>query len=108
MPMLQKSTHTTMSPRITHVTAGSEYPPQLGRIASPNIALTTRHAQARSETTRGVCQTQSQCYSAHMIEGVVVSPRRVIADDRGKVMHHLKATDPEFVKFGEIYFSTIF
>lgn len=43
-----------------------------------------------------------------MIEGVVVSPRRVIADDRGKVMHHLKATDPEFVKFGEIYFSTIF
>ncbi len=43
-----------------------------------------------------------------MIQGIVVSPRRVIADDRGKVLHHLKATDPEFEKFGEIYFSTIY
>jgi dTDP-4-dehydrorhamnose 3,5-epimerase len=43
-----------------------------------------------------------------MIEGIVVSPRRVIPDDRGKVMHHLKATDPEFERFGEIYFSTIY
>ncbi len=42
-----------------------------------------------------------------MIEGVAVSPRRIIPDDRGKVMHHLKATDPEFEAFGEIYFSTV-
>jgi dTDP-4-dehydrorhamnose 3,5-epimerase len=43
-----------------------------------------------------------------MIDGVVVSPRRIIPDDRGKVMHHLKATDPEFEKFGEIYFSMVY
>lgn len=43
-----------------------------------------------------------------MIDGVIVSPRRIIPDDRGKVMHAMKATDPEFVKFGEAYFSTIF
>jgi dTDP-4-dehydrorhamnose 3,5-epimerase len=43
-----------------------------------------------------------------MIEGVIVSPRRVIPDDRGKVMHVMKATDPEFKTFGETYFSTIY
>lgn len=43
-----------------------------------------------------------------MIEGVVISPRKIIPDERGRVMHMLKATDPEFEKFGEIYFSFIF
>jgi dTDP-4-dehydrorhamnose 3,5-epimerase len=43
-----------------------------------------------------------------MIEGVVISPRRIIPDDRGKVMHVLKATDPEFEKFGEVYFSMVY
>ena len=43
-----------------------------------------------------------------MIEGVTISPRRVIPDDRGKVMHHMKATDPEFVAFGESYFSVVY
>jgi dTDP-4-dehydrorhamnose 3,5-epimerase len=43
-----------------------------------------------------------------MIEGVVISPRKIIPDERGRVMHMLKATDPEFEKFGEIYFSFVF
>lgn len=43
-----------------------------------------------------------------MIDGVVISPRKIIPDERGRVMHMLKATDPEFEKFGEIYFSFIF
>jgi len=42
------------------------------------------------------------------IEGVVVSPRKIIPDDRGRVVHMLKATDPEFEKFGEIYFSFVY
>jgi dTDP-4-dehydrorhamnose 3,5-epimerase len=42
-----------------------------------------------------------------MIEGVVISPRKIIPDERGRVMHHLKATDPEFERFGEIYFSMV-
>lgn len=42
-----------------------------------------------------------------MIEGVVVSPRRVIADDRGAIMHMLRVDDPEFTAFGEVYFSVV-
>lgn len=40
-----------------------------------------------------------------MIDGVVVVPLRQIVDERGKVMHMMKATDPHFRGFGEIYFS---
>jgi dTDP-4-dehydrorhamnose 3,5-epimerase len=43
-----------------------------------------------------------------MIEGVVVSPRRQIVDERGKVMHMLRCDDPEFEQFGEVYFSVVF
>ena len=42
-----------------------------------------------------------------MIEGVVVTPLRQIADERGKVMHMLRADSPLFKSFGEIYFSTV-
>ena len=40
-----------------------------------------------------------------MIEGVKVVALRQIVDERGKIMHMLKATDSHFVRFGEIYFS---
>ncbi len=40
-----------------------------------------------------------------MIDGVKVIPLRQIVDERGKIMHMLKATDPHFIEFGEIYFS---
>ena len=43
-----------------------------------------------------------------MIEGVVVQPLRRIADERGSVMHMLRASDPWFAGFGEIYFSTVY
>ena len=43
-----------------------------------------------------------------MIDGVKVKPLRQICDERGKVMHMLRADDPDFVAFGEIYFSTVF
>lgn len=39
------------------------------------------------------------------IDGVKVVRKRCIADERGKIMHMLKATDEEFIQFGEIYFS---
>ncbi|KAB8028044.1 dTDP-4-dehydrorhamnose 3,5-epimerase family protein [Fluviispira multicolorata] len=42
-----------------------------------------------------------------MIEGVLKIPLRQIKDDRGKVMHMLRATDDHFQKFGEVYFSWI-
>ena len=40
-----------------------------------------------------------------MIDGVKIVPLRQIVDERGKIMHMLKATDEHFVGFGEIYFS---
>lgn len=43
-----------------------------------------------------------------MIQGVVVKPLRRIPDERGFVMHMLRADDPDFERFGEIYFSTIY
>jgi dTDP-4-dehydrorhamnose 3,5-epimerase len=43
-----------------------------------------------------------------VIDGVQVVALRRIPDERGTVMHMLRATDPHFVQFGEIYFSTIY
>jgi len=43
-----------------------------------------------------------------MIDGVRIVPRARIPDERGTVFHMLKATDPEFLGFGEIYFSTVY
>jgi dTDP-4-dehydrorhamnose 3,5-epimerase len=41
-----------------------------------------------------------------VIDGVRIIPLRQIVDERGKIMHMLKATDEHFIAFGEIYFST--
>ena len=43
-----------------------------------------------------------------MIDGVVLKPLRRIPDERGFVMHMLRADDPDFERFGEVYFSTIY
>ena len=43
-----------------------------------------------------------------MIEGVRIVPLKQILDERGKVMHMIKVSDPHFIKFGEIYFSVCF
>ena len=43
-----------------------------------------------------------------MIEGVAVRPLKQIPDERGKVMHMLRADAPHFDRFGEIYFSVVY
>ena len=43
-----------------------------------------------------------------MIAGVRITPLRQIPDERGTVMHMLRADDPHFERFGEIYFSTVY
>ena len=40
-----------------------------------------------------------------MIDGVTLTPLKQIFDERGKVMHMLRADSPAYSKFGEIYFS---
>jgi dTDP-4-dehydrorhamnose 3,5-epimerase len=43
-----------------------------------------------------------------VIDGVAIRPLRQLLDERGKVMHMLRANDPHFQAFGEIYFSTVY
>lgn len=43
-----------------------------------------------------------------MIDGVQVIPLRRIPDERGTIYNMLRRTDPHFIEFGEIYFSTIY
>ncbi|MBW1909669.1 MAG: dTDP-4-dehydrorhamnose 3,5-epimerase family protein [Deltaproteobacteria bacterium] len=42
------------------------------------------------------------------IDGVVIQPLKQIKDDRGAVLHMLRADSPLFLKFGEVYFSEVF
>jgi len=42
-----------------------------------------------------------------MIDGVQIVPLKQIPDERGKVMHMLRRTDPHFIEFGEVYFSVV-
>lgn len=42
-----------------------------------------------------------------MIDGVQIFPLRQIIDERGSVMHMLRADAEHFQGFGEIYFSTV-
>ncbi len=42
------------------------------------------------------------------IEGVQVVPLRRIPDERGTIFHMLRADDPHFDRFGEIYFTSVY
>lgn len=43
-----------------------------------------------------------------MIDGVKVKKLRMIPDERGRLMEILRADDPEFVKFGQVYLTTAY
>lgn len=43
-----------------------------------------------------------------MIDGVQVHPLKQIPDERGKIMHMLRADAGHFQQFGEIYFSCVY
>lgn len=42
-----------------------------------------------------------------VIDGVECIARHIIKDERGAVMHMLKASDDVFTQFGEVYFSVV-
>jgi dTDP-4-dehydrorhamnose 3,5-epimerase len=46
--------------------------------------------------------------SADGIHDVRVVPLRRIPDERGTIFHMLRADDPHFVAFGEIYFTSVY
>ncbi len=41
------------------------------------------------------------------IAGVIITPLKILTDERGNVMHMLRSDAPYFEKFGEVYFSTV-
>lgn len=43
-----------------------------------------------------------------MIEGVTIVPLKRVPDERGTILHMLRRSDPHFLQFGEIYFSTVY
>jgi dTDP-4-dehydrorhamnose 3,5-epimerase len=43
-----------------------------------------------------------------VIEGVNVIPLKRVPDERGTIYHMLRRSDPHFVQFGEIYFSSVY
>lgn len=43
-----------------------------------------------------------------MIEGVSVTPLKIIPDERGCVRHFIRSTDPDFEKFGETYITEVY
>jgi len=43
-----------------------------------------------------------------VIDGVRVIALKRIPDERGTVFHMLRRTDPHFLEFGEIYFSSVY
>ncbi|MGC8622027.1 MAG: dTDP-4-dehydrorhamnose 3,5-epimerase family protein [Caldisphaera sp.] len=43
-----------------------------------------------------------------MIEGVKITPLKIIPDERGTILHMLRDDDKVFERFGEIYFSKVY
>jgi dTDP-4-dehydrorhamnose 3,5-epimerase len=43
-----------------------------------------------------------------MISGLQIIPLKRVPDDRGTIFHMLRRTDPHFIEFGEVYFSSIY
>ncbi len=42
-----------------------------------------------------------------MIDGVIIEPLKKFEDERGMVLHMLRADNPLFERFGEVYFSYV-
>lgn len=43
-----------------------------------------------------------------MIHGAIVTPLRVMADERGRLMEMLRSDDPNFIRFGQSYMTTAY
>jgi dTDP-4-dehydrorhamnose 3,5-epimerase len=41
------------------------------------------------------------------IEGVIVTPLKIVPNPKGNILHALKRSDPGYKAFGEAYFSTV-
>ena len=67
----------------------------------------SKTGKAQVRATRGL-DGVSIAGDGELIEGVKVIALRRIPDRRGTVCQMLKSTDPHYLQFGEIYFSTVY
>ena len=51
-------------------------------------------------------KTKPQKTSSGLIDGVQIKPLKVLPDDRGRLMEVLRADDPIFEQFGQVYVTT--
>jgi dTDP-4-dehydrorhamnose 3,5-epimerase-like enzyme len=42
------------------------------------------------------------------IDGVKVTPRKIMPDERGRLVEIFRADEPDFVKFGQVYATTAY
>ncbi len=42
------------------------------------------------------------------IKGVIITQKKIICDDRGRIMHIMKSQDANYTQFGEVYISTVY
>lgn len=61
-----------------------------------------------SQTTDKKAPAALRLVPGEGIHGVETAARRKIHDDRGGIFHMLRRDDPQFLQFGEIYFSKIY
>ncbi|AOP33700.1 dTDP-4-dehydrorhamnose 3,5-epimerase [Leptospira tipperaryensis] len=45
--------------------------------------------------------------SEETLEGVIITPLKEIFDPKGSVLHMIRSDDPEYISFGECYFSEV-
>jgi dTDP-4-dehydrorhamnose 3,5-epimerase len=57
--------------------------------------------------TKEVARANGDASAPSAIDGVRIIQLRQFPDERGKVMHMLRKTDPHFLEFGEVYFSVV-
>src|SRR5580765_4846471 len=63
---------------------------------------------ARRRSTPGRSCSAAGMTSGPAIDGLLRIPLQRIPDERGTIMHMLRADDPHFLQFGEIYFTTVY
>ena len=82
-----------------------------GLRAAAGVELRRRDPRAAGRLPkpgRAVHHPDSRAEGRMTIEGVQVIPLRRIPDERGTIFHMLRADDPHFTEFGEIYFASVY
>ncbi len=76
---------------------------EIVRTSQVHLILKYSNTPSRRKRVQIICENLRPV----MIEGVVVKDLKQFVDDRGRVMHMLRADDALFEKFGEVYFSEV-